>query len=225
MVKYINSLDSHQRLYWAISITLLTWLMTSSQDWDLTFIFSWLAFSATVLAFNWISFFTIHPQELHKKARLQDNSRFMIFIFIIIASVLSLFTIIVLVISTKEKHSLALIYHILLTIASVICSWFLVHTIFTLRYAHLYYTPIKDVKGSSDITYAEGLDFPKEAEPDYLDFCYFSFGVGTTFQVSDISVTSSKIRRLILVHSLISFAYNTVIVALSINILSGLVGK
>lgn len=70
-----------------------------------------------------------------------------------------------------------------------------------------------------------GLAFPNDPEPDYLDFAYFSFVVGMTFQVSDVQITSSQIRRLALLHGLLSFGYNTVIVALSINIISGFIKK
>jgi uncharacterized membrane protein len=70
-----------------------------------------------------------------------------------------------------------------------------------------------------------GLDFLNEKRPDYLDFAYFSFVIGMTFQVSDVTVSSSRIRRLVLLHGLISFLFNTIIVALSINIIAGMVQK
>ena len=96
-------------------------------------------------------------------------------------------------------------------------SWGLVHTTFSIRYAHLYYgnSSSKDVKG-------HGLDFPGDVDPDFIDFAYFSFVIGMTFQVSDVEISSRRIRRLTLVHSLISFIFNTVIVALTINALAGL---
>jgi uncharacterized membrane protein len=77
--------------------------------------------------------------------------------------------------------------------------------------------------------HAGGLDFPNDSEqneysdnPDFLDFAYFAFVVGMTFQVSDVEVTSKRFRRFVLLHGLISFVYNTVIVALTINTLAGL---
>ena len=89
---------------------------------------------------------------------------------------------------------------------------------FTIRYAHLYHDHNKLGTGSS----IGGLEFPMDEDPDYLDFAYFSFVIGMTFQVSDISVSSQTIRRFVLMHSLISFVFNTIIVALTINILAGL---
>lgn len=67
-----------------------------------------------------------------------------------------------------------------------------------------------------------GIDFPTNEAPDYLDFAYFSFVIGMTFQVSDITVSSRAIRRFVLMHGLISFIFNTIIVALTINTLAGL---
>ncbi len=100
---------------------------------------------------------------------------------------------------------------------AVIVGWLLIHTMFLFRYAHLYYFDSDD-DGSAQ----RGLTFPGTTEPNDYDFAYFSFVIGMTFQVSDVSITDSGLRRVALVHALISFAYNTAIVALVINILSGL---
>jgi uncharacterized membrane protein len=113
--------------------------------------------------------------------------------------------------------------HILMSVFAVILSWGLVHTLFLFRYAHLYYEDA--VQGKPNGKYLEGLEYPDEKEPDYLDFAYFSFVIGMTFQVSDVEISSRRIRRLALLHSLIAFGFNTVIVALSINVISGLVTK
>ena len=91
------------------------------------------------------------------------------------------------------------------------------HTIFTFHYAHLYY-----FKNMDDTTEGKPLDFPGKTKPDYLDFAYFSFVIGMTFQVSDIEIPSRTIRRTVLAHSLLSFALNTFVVALTINLIAGL---
>jgi uncharacterized membrane protein len=104
-------------------------------------------------------------------------------------------------------------------IAGMFLSWFLVHTTFSMRYAHLYYGD--DNKKHIDKKGA-GLEFPGNDEHDFIDFAYFSFVLGMTFQVSDVEISDRKIRRLSLLHSLIAFIFNTVIVALTINALAGL---
>lgn len=103
-------------------------------------------------------------------------------------------------------------------ILGLLLSWVLVHTIFTLRYAHIFYANHKEDKTK----HAGGLVFPEEPHPDYIDFAYYSFTIGMTFQVSDVTVTSKDLRRLTLFHSLIAFAFNTIVVALTVNVIAGL---
>ena len=104
-----------------------------------------------------------------------------------------------------------------LGITAVVAGWFIIHTLFLFRYAHLYYYD-DDEDQKSD----RGIKFPETQEPTDTDFAYFSFVIGMTFQVSDVIVVDAGVRRVVLVHALLSFAYNTLIVALCINILSGL---
>lgn len=98
-----------------------------------------------------------------------------------------------------------------LAVASVFVSWVLVHTVFTLRYAQLYYA---DPVG--------GIDFNETDPPQYSDFAYLAFTVGMTFQVSDTDIQSKYIRRAALRHAWFSFPLGTVIIATSINLVSGL---
>ena len=98
---------------------------------------------------------------------------------------------------------------------SVVCSWFLVHVLYALRYARLYY----------DECEGGGIDFNEEEKPAYLDFAYLAFTVGMTFQVSDTDIKDKRIRRTILHHALLSYLFGTVIVATTINLVAGLGGK
>ncbi len=87
-----------------------------------------------------------------------------------------------------------------------------------MRYAHIYYGDHKTNPG----VHTGGLVFPNEDKPDYLDFAYFSFIVGMTFQVSDVVITLARLRKLVLLHSILAFGFNTVIVALTINVIASL---
>ncbi|OYV51615.1 MAG: hypothetical protein B7Z78_08190 [Rhodospirillales bacterium 20-60-12] len=100
---------------------------------------------------------------------------------------------------------------------TLVSSWLMTHTTFAYRYAHEYYAR------SNGVELDRGLDFPGEQEPDYFDFVYFSFVLGMTFQVSDVEVTARKLRRMATVQGLIGFVFNTVILALSVNIAAGLI--
>jgi uncharacterized membrane protein len=109
-----------------------------------------------------------------------------------------------------------------LVAATLALSWLLTHAVFALRYAHEYYTR------SGDAPHVDGgLQFPGaeagcDTQPDYWDFLYFSAVLGMTFQVSDVQITSRKLRRLATLHGMLGFLFNTVIVALTVNLASGL---
>lgn len=92
------------------------------------------------------------------------------------------------------------------------------HTMFALHYAHGYY---RDDCQDANLEQAGGLDFPQDTQPDYWDFLYFSFVIGMTCQVSDVQVVSKAMRKLALGHGILTFFFNTVILALSINIIAG----
>jgi uncharacterized membrane protein len=100
---------------------------------------------------------------------------------------------------------------------AVVLGWALIHTTFVFRYAHMFYFDDDD-----DGVATRGLMFPGTADPDDFDFAYFSFVIGMTFQVSDVQITDPKVRRIVLLHGVISFAYNTAILALVVNLASGL---
>jgi len=99
-----------------------------------------------------------------------------------------------------------------LSIAAVVLSWFVVHTMATYHYAYEFYEREDGDK------IAGGLDFPGKAEPDGVGFLYFAYVIGMTAQVADVSITTNKMRRLVLIHSVFSFFFNTVIVAATVNV-------
>ncbi len=107
-------------------------------------------------------------------------------------------------------------FHLGIVVVTLLGSWFLTHVVFALRYAHEYYDRLPDGRIQG------GLLFPGRDAPDYLDFLYFSVVVGMTFQVSDVQIEDRRLRRLALLHGLLSFLFNTVIVALTVNIAAGL---
>lgn len=191
---------------------------------EASFMYAWIGFSASVLLFSWLTILVDNRHEIAVVATEQDSSRLMIFLFVVTAAFISLFAIILLLKNLPSYSKAGLSYHILLSIVAVTCSWLLIHTLFTLRYAHLYYS-YESHEARNREQHFGGLQFPGHEAPDLLDFAYFSFVLGMTFQVSDVVVSSKRIRRLVLLHGLLSFVYNTAIVAFSINILSGIIGK
>ncbi len=102
---------------------------------------------------------------------------------------------------------------IALAVCSVVLAWLFMNTIFALHYAHEFY-------GDSGGKHA-GLEFPGGGEPDYWDFVYFAFVLGMTFQVSDVQIGARTIRRVALVHGMIAFFFNVIVIAVSVNIVAG----
>jgi uncharacterized membrane protein len=170
------------------------------------------------LCFSWLAMLTATPETMRRHARQEDIGRLIILSLITIAACASLLAIGFILHDKGASHKL-LFLHLTLSLATIVGSWLLVHTIFAFHYANAYY---KDNKTLNDCK-ADGLDFPGDIEPDYWDFLYFSFVIGMTSQVSDVQITSRLLRRLTLIHSVLSFFFNTMILAMSINIIAGLI--
>jgi len=222
---FIDKLGRVYRLVISLAVgVIIFFVLYNRHPLAITFMASWIGFAATALFIVWSNILLFHPRETAEVASEQDNTRFVMFLFVVAAACISLVAIILLL-----KHaptSQGLNNHILLSAGSVFCSWTLIHTVFTLRYAHLYYTYHSRQHLETGEEPHGGLEFPGGLKsPDFLDFAYFSFVLGMAFQTADVTITGQKIRRLALLHGFISFVYNTIIVALSINIVSGLVAK
>lgn len=222
---YFQRLDAHHKLYISTGMALIIFLLSYGRfSSSVHYMITWLAYALSSLILAWITILTSHPAEVKHEAHSQDSSRTLVFFFAVAAAFASLFAIVILLQGSAEKSKQDLAYQIIIPFACVISSWWLVHTIFTLRYAHFFYCDMEQGDKDKKIK-PGGLVFPEEKEPDYLDFTYFSFVIGMTFQVSDVQITSKRIRRLAWMHGVLSFAFNTIIVALTINIISGLIQK
>jgi uncharacterized membrane protein len=177
------------------------------------------AAALTLIAIFWFVGMHGHPSDTECRAAVEDPGRNAM-LFVIVASVtgglVSAISIIGRGPHATDLTEKAFIYG--LGFGAVVLGWFLIHTVLTFRYAHLYYFD-DDGDNESD----RGLKFPGTDSPNDYDFAYFSFVIGMTFQVSDVIILDSRVRRVVLLHALISFAYNSTIVALVINLISGLI--
>ena len=216
-----RNLDVPQRLLIAAVAALAAFLLAGGHVRpSLQSIFAWNAFAWSFVLFSWVRIAFADARTSVQTAKLEDTGRTIIFVFVILAAVTSLFAVAVLIGEAKGLSKGLVTGHLLLAGGTVISSWVLVHTVFTMHYAHAFYRQMDDDEASSQ---GGGVEFPGEKQPDFLDFAYFSFVIGMTCQVSDVQITSRDIRRLALVHGLLSFLFNTVILALTINLASGLV--
>ncbi len=218
-LNWVSRIDARHRLGFAILLSVAVFLVLRGRTRVSTeLIATWDVFAFCMLGLAWLTIITTPTERLRLRAREQDLSRTVIFIFVLVTACVGLFAVGFLLRTQKGETQGHLSLHVLLTLAAVVASWSLVHTVFSLRYAHTFYG------GSDDPSeHAGGLIFPGDRAPDYMDFAYFSFVIGMTFQVSDVAIVSREFRQLVLLHSALAFGFNTVILALAINTVLGLV--
>ncbi|HEY9262883.1 DUF1345 domain-containing protein [Chitinophaga sp.] len=181
------------------------------------YVMLWDVFAISYITTGWIVFYNRSVDEIRKWARVDDGSRMFVSFSVVIAAIASLVIVLLLMLSKDISGGSKLVY-LPVAITGMLASWTMVHTTLTFHYANLYYDD-----DEKDVTkHAGGLEFPGEKSPDYIDFAYFSFVIGMTFQVSDVEISRRMIRRTALAHGLLSFALNTFVVALTINLIAGL---
>src|SRR5215475_7764594 len=153
------------------------------------------------------------PERLRRRASYEDEGVIVIFLLTLSAVSLCLIALFALLNPPGNAPGPPPTSSLVLAILSVPLGWFTLHTVTALRYAHLYYAPAPVTQGEPRD--AGGLEFPGNREPDAWDFFYYSFVVGMTAQVSDVQTSSAAIRRTTLAPGVISFFFNTVILALA----------
>jgi uncharacterized membrane protein len=211
-------LDFHHQLLISLAITAAAGiLLRPLLRFVHLLIICWNTFAMSTLALAWWHIVTADPARARREARLQDAGRTFIFVFVVLCACASLCAIGLLLVEAKQRMPAAPAPHVALLIVSILSAWALVHTVCSMRYAHIYYGDADQEKGAD-----KGVKFPGGGEPDYLDFAYYAFVVGMTCQVSDVQVTSKRLRRLTLLHGVIAFAFNTAILAMGVNVVAGL---
>jgi uncharacterized membrane protein len=207
-----------QRILLSILITIITYFIVQKKFSPLLVsILLWDVFSLSYLILSWIVLIKRPVPEIRRLAKKDDGSAIFVSLLIVISSFASMFTVLLLILSQRDASSREDLY-LPVAIAGMIFSWIMVHSIYAFHYAHMYYNDNKNIPGKD----AYGLEFPGDTKPNYMDFVYFSFVIGCTFQVSDVEISSPRIRRVVLLHGLLSFTLNTFVIALTINLIAGL---
>ena len=168
--------------------------------------------SVAVVYTGWLGLVLLHrdAEETARRATVTDPDRVTTDVVLLSAAVASLGTV-GFVLARAGRGSSAEFAEVGLGVLSVVLSWAMVHTLFTLRYAALYYAePVG------------GIDFNSPELPTYRDFAYLAFTIGMTFQVSDTALTSAALRRTALQHALLSYLFGTGILATTVNLVASL---
>lgn len=152
-----------------------------------------------------------NPAKISLRASQEDEGKLIMLLLLLLATAASIGAI-VLQLPLLQQTSPPLSYlYIGLTLFTLFISWCFIHTLLALHYAHEYYIGHPDC-------HKQGLRFPDEPDPNYWDFVYFSFTLGTSAQTSDVEVTSRLLRKIVIFHSIGAFFFNTTIIALMVNI-------
>jgi len=205
--------SARTRLILAIAGALIAWLVA---PWPIAAttraLLAWDVAGLVLVGVAGVIIVRSDARETRRRAAAYDPGRRVVWILVLVASTVSLLAAIIVV---RQGHEGMRALHVALCVATVAISWLVTHSAFTLRYAHLYYR---------DAERAGGIELPGGEPPDDLDFAYFAFTIAMCFQVSDATISGRQIRRSALGHALLAFLYNTVILALVLNLIVGQFG-
>ena len=214
-----SRLNAHRRLLISLTAFCLIAFALTGIAMSLRVAIAW---DAAVFIFLWLTWLVIarcHAANMRATVLANDQGRIAILVLGLVAIAASIAAIFFLLEKPKNGSGPAAL-DVTFAAATIACSWLLMHVMFALHYAHRFY---RDNPKTAEEDATGGLSFPGGQDPDYWDFLYFSFVIGMTSQVSDVQVTSRGMRRLVMLHGVLSFAFYTVILALSINIVAGLI--
>lgn len=155
-------------------------------------------------------------EKMRSRAILHDEGKFFVLAMVIFAAIASLGAIVAELSVVKDMHGMLRYLHIALAVLTILSSWAFTQVMFALHYAHDFYV-------ATELGENGGLEFPGVTTPDYSDFLYFACVIGTSGQTADVSFTRRSMRRTGLAHCVLAFFFNTTLVALTINIASGLI--
>ena len=209
---------SHWRLAVALAIGIVVWITANyfGAPRGARLLLAWDSAAVVYLLTMWALFIRSDEAELRSRAALYDERVPVLMLIVLTAIAASLGAVVDAMIVVKDAPSGAKATIIGSAMATLVLSWLVLQTVFVLHYAHRHFGEGKD-KG--------GIQFPGEQPTSYLDFAYLAFSIGATFQVSDNSILTSKLRRLVTAHAAAAYFYNTAVLALGINIIGSLIGS
>ena len=216
MHKHFSETTGPQRLVYGLGAGLATAALPLPVGWQFRGLLAWTAGVTVYLLLAWWLCMDFDSKRTRERAQALDEPSVVLFLVLLLANCACLAAIAVLMQQSRDLSGLERLLHIALAVLALAASWFFIQTLFTFRYAHRYYQEEKRREPDG-----AGLLFPGGLDPDYFDFLYYAHVVGMTSQVSDVQVTSREMRHLTLVHGVLSFGFNMLIVALSINVVAG----
>lgn len=204
-------IQANQHIFFAVLLGALAGLLAwRSGPLYLVPLAAWDSFALGFIVLTWSSIWNLDPTETRKHAKREDPTRPLAQVMTLLAAVASLGAA-ALVMSRHGAESSQQLTAAAVTVLSVVLSWFVVHTLYALHYAVLYYS-----EGEG------GVNFNQTEAPTYSDFAYLAFTIGMTFQVSDTALRTPAIRKASLGHALFAYLFGTIIIAITINLVAGI---
>ena len=217
MTNHFSETTGLQRLLVGLGTAAFVAVLPLPVVWESQTLLAWCAGLVVYLGLAWWLCLGFDAKRTRERAQAQDEPSLVLLLVLLLATVACVATITVLMQQSRELTGLQFGLHVGLAAFALASSWLFIQTIFTFHYAHRYYFDEKQHESDG-----AGLKFPGGQAPDYFDFMYYAFVVGMTSQVSDVAVTSKAMRRLTMLHAVLSFGFNMLILALSINVVAGL---
>ena len=177
---------------------------------------AWNLGAGLYLVLAWTVMLRSSLAQMRSRARVEDDGAVAVLALTLGAAVASVAAIVLELVGSRNLPVASRAPHLALAGATILISWCFVHTVFAIHYAHEHYVE----RGGPD---RRALEFPGVDPPDYMDFLYFSFVIGTTSQTADVSIASRGMRRLALLHGVVAFLFNTTLLALTVNIAASLI--
>jgi uncharacterized membrane protein len=213
--------NRHRIVAFGSAVVLATLVYTFVPAWlhgATRFVAAYDAGAVTLLGFFWLKGLHDDPRLTRARAAVDDPGKNLILLVVLLAVVVGLVSAIAIVgHGPQVQNATEKWTAYVLGVLAIAVGWLLVHTVYTFRYAHLYW-----YDDDGDGTACGGIKFPGTEEPSDIDFAYFAFCIGTSFAVSDPQVTETRVRRDVIAHSILSFAYNSLIVGMVINLFAGI---
>lgn len=215
----VRLLASHRIALAAATGVVIYFICARLLPFKTSLLIAWDAGVSIYLAMAWTVIARADTAMTRARMRSQDQGAFVIFLAVVTAACASVVAIAFMIAEVTQDATVWFrSWHLVLAVLALTLSWLLIHTFFGFHYARRYYTHSRDPEREP-----KGLAFPGGQEPDFLDFAYFSFVVGMTSQTSDVAVTGRHMRRLTLIHGVLSFMFNIAILAMAINIIAGVI--
>ena len=220
------------RLFISVAVAVASyWLWPSNLIWITRVLVAWNIGTGLYIGLYLFMIAESDSRTIRWRAKITDEGKFVILFLTIVAATASLAAIFAQLSTIKQLSGLDKGLHLGLAGLTIFSAWVFIHLSFALHYAHEYFDDHKTLAsktlasktlGGETLAVQRGLDFPGTPEPDYWDFTYFAFIIGCAAQTADVSVRSQAMRRTALGHSILSFFFNSAILALTINIAAGL---